>query len=308
MPRTNPTETETVTAASPWAMHLELKPEDLRGKDLSTCRQPFIDAAVKFSVEQCGRDPEMAAAKWVRLLHGLKSPCTIVDPEIHVASLTGWAAEHNHFLDSIAGYLRLVHADGTETRVNLPVDEDGEPVNQHLFLVAVKRVGQAQAGSNEVQKFWSYTLVSVDSYIDPKSEGFLARLLARQKPDTMPFAFALDLGLNSDGQMLFETSQIYFKRANDPTAPGGRRIVDNRADGLIMPTNLLAIATACAQACGFPLDQNRINRRTNQERTQLRQATQVALAQGSVPPAPARPAAVPLVSTNGKAPAPAPAG
>src|SRR5438874_6048636 len=103
-------------------------------------------------------------------------------------------------------------------------------------------------------KFWSYTLVSIDSHVDPQSGGFLARLTGRPKPEGMPFVFAIDAGLNNEGQFLFETSQIYFRRENDPSSPTGRRIVDNRADGLILPTNLLAIATACAQALGFPIE------------------------------------------------------
>jgi hypothetical protein len=265
----------TTTAHEKLLLHMPHDPAGLKGKDLIVRRLPFIAGATEFSVKHCGRNAAVAHAKWTRVLHGLKSPCTLVDPEIYVASLTNWCQANGAFLDPIQGYLRLPQEDGSEIRVALPVDASGEPLDQHLFLVAVKRYGQAQLGDAGLKKFWSYTLVSLEAEVvgapEPGS-GLFARIMGagRPKPEGMAFTYALDAGLNKDGQLLFEASQVYFKREDDVTRASGRKIVDDRTNGLTLPCNLLAIATACAKACGFPFEETRVNRRTNSERQEAR--------------------------------------
>lgn len=250
-----------IVALTDCLLHMAPEPGLWKGKQPLEARRPFIEAATAFSATRCGRDPQMAHAKWTRVLHGLKSPCTLVDPELYVVSVTNWCTSNERpiMLDSLQGYIRVPYGGrdlGLEYRVALPSAED-EGFDQHLFLIVLRRYGQANLNEDEAARFWSHNVVILETAdLDPQADG-------------MAFVYSLDVGLRNDGTVAYEPASMYLVREDDPRRRSGRRVVDDRTNYLEEPTNLMAILTECARSVGVPLH-GRVNRKTNEEQRQDR--------------------------------------
>lgn len=211
--------------------------------DIAQCgteaiRTAIIDQAIQFSLN--AGVPVEHARKWSAILSGPHAPALLLTSVCHLTDITGYAESNGLMLDQVSGYVTIQPRDG---RAIYRIQPDMN-TEQHLFLLAVERIGSLTA--NGSTRFWSYSLVLLET--------------------TSEVPLCLGLDLLFDGEFYrFNTSSRLYRVPRFNAATRSMEWFDRLAT-LSLPTNVMGVAGDAAMEDGMPILEARQNRQPRLER------------------------------------------
>jgi hypothetical protein len=201
-------------------------------------RTSVIDHAVQYTLN--AGVPVEHARKWSAILAGPHAPALLLTPTCFIIHVTGYADSHGLMLDRVSGFVTVQPRDG---RAIYRIQPDAN-AEQHLFLLAVERIGSLTASGST--RFWSYSLVLLET--------------------TSEVPLCLGLDLLFDGEFYrFNTSSRLYRVPRFNAATRSMEWFDRLAT-LSLPTNVMGVAGDAAMDDGMPILEARQNRQPRLER------------------------------------------
>jgi hypothetical protein len=199
-------------------------------------RQDLLRQAETY-LAACGVQPP-DLKRLAPVFQGPSAPCALKTGKLHLAHVNTAAEKRGILLDRLSGHL-VVEGGDREKAYAVVLREEGE---QHLFLVAVERMGTVTGGS--ATTFWSYSLLCLET------EG----------EENPALVIALDLANDGESLQLQTSRRLYLQRRRHPVS-GAVTFLDRLAT-LEGRANLEGVLTHVMAAEGFPYQEARINRAT----------------------------------------------